>query len=97
MSARVSCRSILLSTNLLLALDKAFKRMLMFAGKVHHLRRLCLSHFVRINPALGCSFIMSAKHEMPCTFAIHVEEPFHHVYDKIHWSVIVVQEQHTPC
>jgi hypothetical protein len=69
----------------------------MLAGKFHHLRRLCLSHFVRINPALGNSFTMNAKHEMPRTFAIHVEEPFNRAYDKFHWSVVVVQEQHTSC
>jgi hypothetical protein len=54
-----------------LALDNALKRMPMFAGKVHHLRRLCLSHCVRINPTLGNSFIMNAKHEMHCTCQKH--------------------------
>ena len=44
----------------------------MFAGKRDHLRRLCLSYFVRVSPALGDSFIMNAEHEMHCTFAIHV-------------------------
>jgi hypothetical protein len=69
----------------------------MFAGKRGHLRRLCLSYSVRVSPALGDSFIMNAEHEMHCTFAIHVEELFDGVHDKFHWSVIVVQDQHTPC
>jgi hypothetical protein len=64
----------------------------MFAGKVHDLRRLCLGYFIRVSPALGSSFIMNPEHHMPCTFAIHVEELFYYVHDKIHWSVIVVQE-----
>jgi hypothetical protein len=68
----------------------------MFAGKGDHLHGLCLSYFVRVSPALGSSFIMNAERHTPCTFAIHVEEPFYYVHDKIHWSVIVVQEQHAP-
>jgi hypothetical protein len=80
-----------------LALDNALKRMPMFAGKRDHLRRLCLSYFVRVSPALGDYFIMNAEHEMHCTFAIHVEELFDGVHDKFHWSAIVVQDQHTPC
>jgi hypothetical protein len=40
---------------------------------------------------------MNAEHETHCTFAIHVEELFDGVHDKFHWSVIVVQDQHTPC
>jgi hypothetical protein len=44
-----------------LALDNALKRMPMFAGKGDHLRRLCLSDFVRVGPALGDSFIMNAE------------------------------------
>jgi hypothetical protein len=34
---------------------------------------------------------------MHCTFAIHVEELFDGVHDKFRWSVIVVQDQQTPC
>ncbi len=48
----------------------------MFVGKRDHLRRLCLSYFVRVSPALGDSFIMNAEREMHCTFALHVEELF---------------------
>jgi hypothetical protein len=56
----------------------------MFAGKRVHLRRLRLSYFVRVSPALGDSFIMNAEHETHCTFAIHVEELFDGVHDKFH-------------
>jgi hypothetical protein len=31
----------------------------MFAGKGGHLRRLCLSYFFLVSPALGNSFIMN--------------------------------------
>jgi hypothetical protein len=51
----------------------------MFAGKGGHLRRLCLSYFFLVSPALGNSFIMNAEHETPCTFDIHVEELFDNV------------------
>jgi hypothetical protein len=34
----------------------------MFAGKGDHQRRLCLSYFVRVSPALGDSFIVNAEY-----------------------------------
>jgi hypothetical protein len=59
-----------------------------FAGKVRHLRRLCLSYFVRINPALGGPFIVNAKHKMPRTFKIDIEDLFNYVHHEVHRSVI---------
>src|ERR1700746_2328493 len=88
---------VLTASNLPLALNDTLKRMPMFAGKGDHLCRLCFSYFMRVSSALGDSFIVNAEHERHCTFTIHPEEPFYSVHDKLHWSIIVVQDQHAPC
>jgi hypothetical protein len=49
-----------LGQQLPLTLDNTLKRVLMFAGKRDHLRRLSLSYFMRVSPALSRSFIVNA-------------------------------------
>src|SRR6516225_10763994 len=52
----------------------ALQRMLVFSGKVHHLRHFCLGHLVRINAAFADSMVMDVEHDAGRAFAILVEE-----------------------
>ncbi len=66
----------------------------MFSGEIHNLRDLCFSHLISENAALTDAVVMDMKHDPRCVFPALVEEPFNHVDDKLHGSVVIVQQQH---
>jgi len=65
--------------------------MLVFAGKVHHLRHLGLGHLVSINAALTDPMLMHVHHNSVCGLGILVEEPLEHMHHELHRGIIIVQ------
>src|SRR5262249_51831214 len=72
----------------------ALERMLVFAGKVHHLRHLGLGHLVGVDPALADSMLVHVHHDPMGGFVVLVEEALKHMHDELHRRVVVVEQQH---
>src|SRR5688572_23601623 len=68
--------------------------MLVFAREVHHLRDLCLSHFISIDPAFAHAMVMYMRHNAVRRFAILVEKALEHVNDELHRGVVVIEDEH---
>jgi hypothetical protein len=68
--------------------------MLMFAGKVHHLRHFCFGHFVGENAAFTDAVVMDMQHDSGRRFVVLVEELLQHVHHELHRGVVVIQNQH---
>src|SRR5881394_1924701 len=66
--------------------------MLMLAGDVEHLIDLCRSDFPRIRAAHPHSFAMHLQHYLRRLFATHREYSLQHHDDKVHWGVVVVEQ-----
>ena len=54
--------------------------MLVFAGKLDHLRHLGLCHLVGIYAALADPMLMHLHHDFMCGLVILVEEPLEHMH-----------------
>src|SRR5215207_4304941 len=87
---RLFCSAISVSMARSLFFHDALQRMLVFAGKVHHLRHFGLSYFVGVDPALADAVVMHVQHDSGGGLAVLVEEPLQHVDHKIHRRVVVV-------
>src|SRR5439155_3624667 len=67
----------------------ALQRMLMFAGKVHHLRHLGLGHLVGVDAAFPDAVLVDVHHDAPCGLGILVEELLEHVDHEFHWGAVI--------
>jgi hypothetical protein len=67
--------------------------MLVFSGKVHHLRHFGFRHLVRINAAFADSVMMDVEHDASRALAVLVEETLQHVHHEFHRRVVVVEKQ----
>src|ERR1044071_2136297 len=78
-----------------LLLHHALKRMLMFAGKVHHLRHFSFGDLVCVDAALTNPMVMNMQHDSGRGLVVLVEKPLQHMHDEFHRGVVVVQDEHT--
>src|SRR5579862_6775308 len=77
----------------LLFFHDALQRMLVLAGKVHHLGHLGLGHLVGKDPAFADAVLVHVHHNAVGGLVVLVEKPFQHVHHELHWRVIVVEQQ----
>src|SRR5215813_13821459 len=69
--------------------------MLMFAGKVHHLRHFSFGDLVCVDAALADPMVMNMQHDSGRGLMVLVEKPLEHMHHEFHGRVIVVEDQHT--
>ena len=67
--------------------------MLMLPREIHDLRHLCFGDLIGIETAYPHSVLMDMEHDDSCLFPPLVEEPLQHMDDKLHRSVVVVEEK----
>jgi len=77
----------------LLFFHHALQRVLVFARKIHHLRDLGLGDLISEHAALTDPVVMDVKHDLGGGLDVLVEEFLQDVNDKLHRSVVVVQNQ----
>ena len=77
----------------LLFLHHALQRVLVFARKIHHLRDLGLGNFISEHAALTDPVMMDVEHDLGGGLDVLLEEFLQDVNDKLHRSVVVVQNQ----
>src|ERR1700681_1423060 len=80
---------------MLLLFHHALQGMLVLARKIHHLRHLGLGDLVGEYSALPDSMMMDVEHDLGRGFDILLKELLQNVNDKLHWRVVVVQDQDT--
>ncbi len=68
--------------------------MLVLAGKIHHLGHFGLSHLVRVDATHAPAAMVDLEHDASRFLASLVEETLENVHDKLHWCVVVVQQQY---
>ena len=65
----------------------------MFARKVHDLRNLGLGYLVRINATFADPVVMHMQHNSCGGFMILAEEALQHVHNKLHWRVVIIENE----
>lgn len=65
----------------------------MLAGKIHNLRHLGFSDFVRIDTADSDAFVVDVEHDAGGIFLSLVEKPLQDEDHKLHRREVVVQQQ----
>lgn len=66
----------------------------MLAREVHHLGHLGFGDFVGKHTAFPDTVVMNMQHDAGRFLPVLLEEAFHNVDDKLHGSIVVIQEQH---
>jgi hypothetical protein len=64
-----------------------------FPGKVHHLRHFGFRHFEGVDAAHPYPLLMNMQHDGIGIFRILVEELPQDLHDKLHWRVVVIEQQ----
>src|SRR5829696_5588884 len=77
----------------LLLFHNALERMLVLAGKIHHLRHFGFSDFVGEDPALPDTIVVDVQHDSGRILARLVEEAFEHVNHELHGRVVIIEEE----
>ena len=77
----------------LLLFHNALERMLVLAGKIHHLRHFGFSDFVGEDPALPNTIVVDVQHDSGRVLARLVEEAFEHVNHELHRRVVIIEEE----
>ena len=67
--------------------------MLVTARIIHNLRNLGLSDFVTENTDNGNTLFMNGQHNLKGLSVIKAKKPFKHNNHKLHWRVIIIQQQ----
>ncbi len=67
----------------------------MLACEIHHLGYLGLCDFIGKNPTFADTMMMNMKHDTGRFFPVLLEKALHYMDDKLHGSVVIIQQQHT--
>ena len=78
----------------LFLLHDALQRMLVFAGKVHHLRHFGFGDLIGIHAAFADPVVVHMEHDAVGRLVVLAEKPLDHMHDEFHRRVIVVEDQH---
>jgi hypothetical protein len=74
-------------------LGSTFERVFVLAGTKQNVGDLLLSLFLGEGAAdCGAGFV-DTKHELTCIVKIHIKEILQDMYNELHWSLVVVEEQ----
>src|SRR5690606_28699962 len=70
------------------------ERVLVFSGKSVDLNHLGLSHIPGKNATYRPAFGLHLEHDPHCELSVHVEESLENADHKLHWSIVVVEQNH---
>ena len=65
----------------------------MLTGKIHDLRHFGLSHLICIDPTFAHTVIVNMKHDVGRGLPVLLEKALKHVNDKLHGSVVIIEQQ----
>lgn len=65
----------------------------MLAGKIHDLRHLGFSNFVRIDTANSDAFVVNVQHDASRIILSLIEEPLEHKNNELHRRKIIIQKK----
>ena len=90
---RESVKSLLRWSATLFLFHHALQGMLVLARKIHHLCHLRFSDLIGKNATLPDAMVMDVQHDLGRGLSVLLEEFFQYVNNKLHRSVVIVQDQ----